>query len=81
MALQQRIEWFEEAAPTTSAYADDPLPSLILSELEELNRREQALPQRSAAQARKMLVSAVVGGATLWGLLIGGADLALKLIA
>lgn len=81
MALQQRIEWFEEAAPTTSAYADDPLPSFMLRDLDALNQRERALPRRNSAQARKLIVSSIVGGASLWGLLIEGTNLALKLIA
>ncbi len=81
MALQQRIETVEQAAPNLSAWTDDPLPLLIQREYDELNRRELALPARSAARARLLIVSAIVGGATAWGLLIGAANLALKLIA
>ena len=81
MALQHRIERFEEAALTTSAYVDDPLPLPILRDIEELNRRERALPQRSAAKARKLILSAIVGGAATWAVVIEGANLALKLIA
>jgi hypothetical protein len=83
MGLLKQVERFEQARPVspTAAWIDQPLPPLLVSELTALNAREGALPARSSAQARTLILTAVAGGGTLWGLLIAGVTLALKLIA